>query len=213
MRRLYGQTCLADMTLGSCDSSRTHNTRSRRSARAARRWCPAVSGVAPSSPQLLVPLSAPSSLRREAGAAEPSLRDPGGHRVGAAAHTGGLLLAPPLLLRAHRHLLGVPGGGEWNTLHLLLGAAGGELLGPRRASEQFWRRSRVRRSDQSPGRPQAGRWGGAVKQGSRRFPPARACCSRPCLSAAASVLSICTRRSCLSFCAYHAPGPLDAIER
>jgi len=39
VRRLYGQTCLADMTLGSCDSSRTHNTRSRRSARAARRWC------------------------------------------------------------------------------------------------------------------------------------------------------------------------------
>ena len=112
-----GQTCLAGMTLGSCAYLVSHAQHTLASVSARR--SSGVSGVAPSSPQLLVPLSAPSSLRRKAGAAEPSLRDPGGHRVGATAHAGGLLLAPPLLLRAHRHLLGVPEGGEWNTLNSL----------------------------------------------------------------------------------------------
>ena len=44
------------------------------------------------------------------------------------------------------------------------GRPGGELLRPRRASKLLRRRSGVRRSGLSPGRHQAGRWGGGVRR-------------------------------------------------
>ena len=68
----------------------------------------------------------------------------------------------------------VPGGGGKRSL-LHLGAAGGELLGPRQASELRGPRCEGRRSGRSLRMVQGGRGGAALRQGRRHCKPADGC--------------------------------------